>query len=297
MNMRIGKRHALFVASIEGVDLSRAVDDETFGRILSTVDKYAVGVFQGPPLDVETHVAFATRFGVLEGQNGVLTTNIKPRVDRRLVDVSNLDENSDPLKRQDRRRMFALGDQLWHTDSSFKRTPAKYSLLHAHVVPPEGGETQFVDTRAAWDALPPRTKERIDGLVAEHSIFNSRFQLGFTEFSDEERRATPPVHRSLVRIHPGSGRKALYLASHASHIVGWPVPDGRMLLRDLMEHATEPRFVYTHRWTVGDLVIWDNRCTMHRGRPYEPSHRRDLRRATTQDLDPSVQDLRAGEHR
>ena len=190
--------------------------------------------------------------------------------------------------------MFALGNQLWHTDSSFKKTPAKYSLLHAHTVTPEGGETQFVDTRAAYDALPEKMKARIDSLQAEHSIFVSRAKLGFTEFSEEERLANPPVHRSLVRVHPGSGRKALYLASHASHIVGLPVPDGRMLIHELMEHATQPQFVHTHKWMPGDLVIWDNRCTLHRGRPYdEVKHRRDMRRATVSDLDPAVQDQRA----
>jgi alpha-ketoglutarate-dependent 2,4-dichlorophenoxyacetate dioxygenase len=211
-----------------------------------------------------------------------------------LVDISNLDEKNAVLAAQDRRRMFALGNQLWHTDSSFKKTPAKYSLLHAHTVTPEGGETQFVDTRAAYDALPERMKMRIETLQAEHSIFVSRGKLGFTEFSEEERRANPPVHRRLVRVHPGSGRKALYLASHASHIVGQPVPDGRMLIHELMEHATQPQFVHTHKWAPGDLVMWDNRCTMHRGRPYdEVNHRRDMRRATVQDLDPAVQDQRA----
>jgi len=208
--------------------------------------------------------------------------------------ISNLDENGAVLSQHDRRRMFALGNQLWHTDASFKRIPAKYSLLHAHSVMPEGGETQFVDTRAAYDALPPKMQERIETLIAEHSIFSSRAKLGFTDFSEEERRALPPVRRSLVRAHPGSGRKALYIGSHASHIVGWPVPDGRMLISELMEHATQPQFVYTHTWAVGDLIIWDNRCTLHRGRPYdEGNHRRDMRRATIQDLDPAARDLSA----
>lgn len=293
MTAIVTKLHPMFVAGFAGLDLSRPIDDATFDGIQSALDIHAVGIFQGPPLAEEEQVSFASRFGALEQQNGVLTTGIKPRVSRKLVDISNLDENNALLAEQDRRRMFALGNQLWHTDSSFKRTPAKYSLLHAHAVTPEGGETQFVDTRAAYDALSPKMKTRIDGLVAEHSIFTSRAKLGFTEFSDEERRATPPVHRSLVRVHPGSGRNALYLASHASHIVGWPVPDGRMLIAELMEHATQPQFIYTHCWAVGDLVIWDNRCTMHRGRPYDGSiHRRDLRRATIQDLDPAVQDRR-----
>ena len=291
--MAIAKLHPLFVAKFKGVDISQPIDEPTFRHIQATLDEHAVGVFAGPRLDEEAQIGFAGRFGTLEQQNGVLTTGIKARISRRLVDISNLDESNALLAQQDRRRMFSLGNQLWHTDSSFKRTPAKYSLLHAHSVTPEGGETQFADMRAAYDALSPKMKARIETLVAEHSIFNSRATLGFTEFSDAERRAMPPVHRGLVRIHAGSGRKTLYLASHASHIVGWPVPDGRMLIRDLMEHATQPQFVYTHRWSVGDLVIWDNRCTMHRGRPYEEAiYRRDMRRATIQDLDPGVQDRR-----
>ena len=182
--------------------------------------------------------------------------------------------------------MFGLANQLWHTDASFKKVTAKYSLLHAHTVAPEGGETQFADMRAAYDALPQKMKDRIDGLTAEHCIATSRAKLGFDAFSEEERRALPPVHHSLVRVHPVTGRKALYLASHASHIVEMPLPEGRMLIHDLMEHATQPQFVYTHRWQVGDLVIWDNRCTMHRARPFEADqYKRDMRRATVMDPD------------
>jgi alpha-ketoglutarate-dependent 2,4-dichlorophenoxyacetate dioxygenase len=293
MTTTIARLHPLFVAEFDGLDLSRPIDERTFETVRSTLDKHAVGVFRGPVLAEDVQIAFARCFGTLEAR-AVLTTGVVRRINQQLADISNLDENNTPLAQQDRRRMFALGNQLWHTDSSFKRTPAKYSLLHAHAVPPEGGETQFVDTRAAYDALPPKMKAKIEGLVAEHSIFTSRAKLGFTDFSEEERRSMPAVHRSLVRLHPGSGRKALYLASHASHIVGWPVPDGRMLIHELMEHATQPQFVYTHQWKVGDLVIWDNRCTLHRGRPYdEANHRRDMRRATVQDLAPEVQDLRA----
>lgn len=291
--MKMTKLHPLFGARFDTIDLSHDIDDTTFGNILAAMDEHAVGVFSGPPLDEERQVAFALRFGTLESQNGVLTTDIKRRITPRLVDISNLDENDTLLAQADRRRMFALGNQLWHTDSSFKRVAAKYSLLHAHTVVPEGGETQVVDTRAAYDALPEKTKARIDGLVVEHSIFTSRAKLGFTEFTEEEQKALPPVHRPLVRVHPGSGRKALYLASHASHIVGWPVPDGRMLIHELIEHATQPQFVYTHRWSVGDLLVWDNRCTMHRARPYDAEYRRDMRRATILDLDPAAQDLRA----
>jgi alpha-ketoglutarate-dependent 2,4-dichlorophenoxyacetate dioxygenase len=294
MPVQIAKLHPMFGGDVTNLELSKSLDQAAMDEIQAALDKYAVLIFHGSKLSEEEQIAFAERFGPLEGQNGVFATNVAARVSRKLVDISNLDENNSVLSTQDRRRMFALGNQLWHTDSSFKKTPAKYSLLHAHTVTPEGGETQFVDTRVAYDALPEKIKQRIEMLQAEHSIFVSRGKLGFTEFSEEERRTYPPVHRSLVRVHPGSGRKALYLASHASHIVGQPVPDGRMLIHELMEHATQPQFVYTHKWMPGDLVIWDNRCTMHRGRPYdEVNHRRDMRRATVADLDPAVQDQRA----
>lgn len=289
MSLNIHSCQLPFVAEINNLDLSEQVNQQDMPIIQAEIDDHAVLVFHGPKLTEEQQVAFASRFGPLEPQNGVLTTDVKARLSPRLADISNLDEGNALLKQNDRRRMFALGNQLWHTDSSFKKTPASYSLLHAHSVTPEGGETQFADMRAAYDALPAKMKDRIETLVAEHSIFTSRAKLGFTDFSDEERRALPPVHRPLVRIHPNTGRKSLYLASHASHVVGLPVPDGRMLIAELMEHATQREFVHTHVWDVGDLVIWDNRCTLHRARPYDADQRRDMRRATIQDLDPAIQ--------
>jgi len=284
MPIEVKQLHPLFVVEARGIDLRQALSGATVAELTAAIDRDAVLVFRGERLTEEQQLAFSTCFGSIAGQNGVLQTGIKRRVSEQLVDISNLDENNRVLGATDRRRMFALGNQLWHTDSSFKRIPAKYSLLHAHAVTPEGGETQLADMRAAYDALPAQMKARLDGLLAEHSIFYSRSKLGFTEFSAEERAALPPVQHPVVRVHPGSKRQSLYLASHASHIVGWPVPDGRMLIGDLIEHATQPRFVYTHVWTPGDLVMWDNRCTMHRGRPYdEAAHRRDLRRATIDD--------------
>ena len=286
MAINIKTLHSMFVGEARGVDASTPMPQTEFEEILAALNAHAVLVLRGPVLSEEEQIAFVSRFGTLEPKNGVLTTGITPRIDRQLVDISNLNENNVTLDRDDRRRMFSLGNQLWHTDSSFKRTPAKYSLLHAHTVVPEGGETQFVDTRAAYDALPSAMKDKIETLVAEHSIFTSRAKLGFTEFSEEERHALPPVRWPLVRVQRETGRKALYLASHASHIVGWPVPEGRMLIHELMEHATQPQFVYTHRWQVGDIVAWDNRCTLHRARPYDDfTHRRDMRRATIQDPD------------
>ena len=292
MTLTVRRLHALFAGEASGVDISKPFDRTTLAAVLAALDECGVLVFRGTMLEEEAQIAFATQFGTLEGQNGVITTGVKRRISERLVDISNLDAGGAVLEQKDRRRMQALGNRLWHTDSSFKRIPAKYSLLHAHTVVSEGGETQFADMRAAYDALSPRMQAKIAALAIEHSIFASRALFGFTDFTNEERRALPPVHRPLVRQHPGSGRKTLYLASHASHVLGWPVADGRMLLLDLMEHATQSQFVYTHEWQVGDLVIWDNRCTMHRARPYDESERRDMRRATIEDPDPAVHDLR-----
>jgi alpha-ketoglutarate-dependent 2,4-dichlorophenoxyacetate dioxygenase len=201
-----------------------------------------------------------------------------------LTDISNLDENDRILDAADRRRMYSLGNRLWHSDSSFQSPPARYSMLSAKTVPESGGETEYADMRAAYDALADALKAQIEDLRAFHSIIYSRSTIGFTEFSDAERAQFPGAEQPLVRVHPGSGRKSVYVASHASHVVGWPVPDGRLLLRELMALATLPQFVYRHTWRVGDFVIWDNRCTMHRGLPFDEStQRRDLRRVTTID--------------
>ncbi len=201
-----------------------------------------------------------------------------------ISDISNLDENNRLRAADDPRRFDQLGNRLWHTDGSFRRIPAALSMLYAHRVPATGGETEFADLRAAWEALPDKTKTQLDGLVAMHDIAYSRAQIGFTELLFGEREVLPAVPQRVVRLHPGSKRKTLYLAAHASHIVGMPVPEGRLLLRDLIEFATERRFVYRHVWRRGDLVIWDNRCTMHRGRPFDENETRDLRRATTRDV-------------
>jgi alpha-ketoglutarate-dependent 2,4-dichlorophenoxyacetate dioxygenase len=202
-----------------------------------------------------------------------------------LADISNLDAHNQLRSRDDHRRLDALGNRLWHSDASFRAVPGALSMLFARVVPPIGGETEFADLRAAHDALTPDLQANVANLMTEHSIFHSRGQLGFTDYTDAERAALPSVSHPLVRIHPGSGRKTLYMGAHASHIIGWPMPEGRLLLRDLMEHATQREFVYRHAWRVGDLVIWDNRCTLHRGRPYDDArHPRDLRRVTTKDF-------------
>ena len=275
--------HPLFVAEITGVDCARALSGEAACEIWRAIDRHAVLVLRGQDLDDERQLAFAGQFGEIEAPRsarGAARRRLRPEIS----DVSNLDENNRLRTVDDPRRFDQLANRLWHTDGSFRRVPAALSMLYAHRVPQSGGETEFADLRAAWDELPDKTKTQVDGLVAMHDIAYSRAQIGFTELLFGEREVLPAVPQRLVRVHPGSRLKTLYLAAHASHIVGMPVPEGRLLLRDLIEFATEGRFVYRHAWRQGDLVIWDNRCTMHRGRPFDESETRDLRRATTRDL-------------
>lgn len=284
MSITVTPLHATFAARVEGADLTQPIDAATADELRDAIDTHGVLVFPGEKLTEDQQIDFANLFGTLDVRNGIIQTGIKQRISERLVDISNIDDKGQLLDRQNRRRMANLGNQLWHTDASFKATTAKYSLLHAHTVVSEGGETQYADMCAAYEALPQKMKDKIADLEAEHSVIASRASMGFLDFSDEERAALPPQVRPLVRELP-SGRTSLYLASHASHIIGWPVPEGRMLIRDLMEHATQREFVYTHHWEIGDLVMWDNRRTMHRARPFDESEARDMRRATVMDPD------------
>jgi alpha-ketoglutarate-dependent 2,4-dichlorophenoxyacetate dioxygenase len=261
------------------------VTPEVFTEIEAAFDRSGILVFPEQPLSDEQQLAFSRMFGPLEVNPNYAGAKMRLRPD--VADISNLDADGRVLAREDRRNLFNLGNQLWHTDSSFKRIPAKCSLLSARELPSSGpmggGETEFADLRAAWDALPEARKLELDGLIVEHSIFRSRSQIGFGDFNDEIFKQLPPVPQALVRHHPASGRTSLYLASHASHIIGWPVEKGRALIEELIAFATQPQFVYQHSWRVGDLVIWDNRCTMHRGRPYDDTQRRVLHRTTVSD--------------
>ena len=239
-----------------------------------------------PAVTEEQQLAFTLSLGEIEHAIG---TGLRDdyRLPTTFADVSNLDKDNKVFARDARRRLFALGNRLWHSDSSFKVVPAKYSILHCHSIPSSGGNTEFADMRAAYDALDEATKgDR--GSLCEHSQVYSRQQLGFTDFTDEERARFAPVRQRLVRTHPSTGRKSLYLASHAGGILGWPVPEARAFLRDLVEHATQRQFVYAHRWQVGDLVMWDNRRTMHRVRPFPAHEPRDMRRTTLAGDGPTV---------
>ena len=287
MTLELRQLHPLFAAEARGADLSQPIDAPMVDAIWQAIDRYAVVVFRGQRLDDTQLRDFAARFGPLEIGRAAANAARRRLKHPEIGDISNLDEDGRLRERDDRRRIDMLGNRLWHTDASYMPVPVVLGMLHAVAVPPPsalgGGETEFADMRAAYDALPEKMKDAIDGLIAEHDITWSRGQIGFTEFAPGEREKYPPSRQRLVRRHPGSGRKTVYLSAHASHIVGWPVADGRILLYDLNLNATRPEFVYSHQWRVGDLVIWDNRDTMHRGRPHDDSFPRDLRRATTLD--------------
>jgi alpha-ketoglutarate-dependent 2,4-dichlorophenoxyacetate dioxygenase len=288
MAIEIRQVHPLFVAEIGGIDLDEPVDRAAVAAIWEAIDRYAVLVFRDQRLDDTQLRDFARHFGALEIGRAAMQGGRRRLAHPEIGDISNLDEDGRLRQRDDRRRLDSLGNRLWHTDASYMPVPVVLGMLHAVAVPPANalgdGATEFADMRAAYDALPEAMKTAIDGLVAEHDIFWSRGQIGFTEFAPGEREKYPSSRQRLVRRHPGSQRQTLYLSAHASHIVGWAVPEGRLLLYDLNAHATRPEFVYSHKWRIGDLVIWDNRCTMHRGRPHDEAHPRDLRRATTLDI-------------
>jgi alpha-ketoglutarate-dependent 2,4-dichlorophenoxyacetate dioxygenase len=251
--------------------------------------RYAVLVFRDQKITDEEQIAFSRNFGAIEdARGGNITKPEDKRLQTGMNDVSNLGRDGEPLPRDSRQRLFNLGNMLWHSDSSFRPIPAKYSILSARVVNPVGGNTEFADMRAAYDALDADTKAQIDDLVCEHSLLYSRGSLGMLDYSDEERALFKPVRQRLVRTHPVSGRKSLYLSSHAGAVVGMPMPEARILLRDLTEHATQPRFVYVHTWRVWDLVMWDNRQMMHRVRRYDERQPRDIRRTTVAGDAPTV---------
>ena len=285
MPLTFRKLQPIFAAEASPIELRRVSDETTFDAIRAGMDEFAVLVFRDQVFEGEEQIAFA------QGLDGALHTKTGSRVlvksrlgNEAFGDISNLDEHGDIIDANDRRRMYSLGNRLWHTDASFQDPPGRYSMLHARVIPPVGADTEFADERAAYDALSAEMKQRLDGLRVHHSIAHSRQTLGF-EFSKDEEAALRGAIHPLVRTLPRSNRKSLYVASHASRIVDWPVPEGRLLLHELIEHATQRQFVYRHQWRVGDLVIWDNRCTMHRATPFDDGkYKRELRRVTTLDL-------------
>jgi alpha-ketoglutarate-dependent 2,4-dichlorophenoxyacetate dioxygenase len=278
-----------FVGEVAGIDLARPISRDDVAAIEAGMDRFAVLVFHDQRIEDEQQLAFTRNFGPLEMATGDFEQKNR-RLSMAVNDISNLDRDAKILARDDRTRLFSLGNMLWHSDSSFKATPAKYSLLSARAIPSSpGGNTEFADMRGAWDALDAETRGLVQDLVCEHSQLYSRGVLGFTDFTEEERQRFAPVLQRLVRRHPATGRRSLYLSSHAGAIVGWPVPEARALLRDLIEHATQREFVHAHDWRQYDLVMWDNRVVMHRGRRYNTAEVRDLHRTTVADSAPTLE--------
>ena len=278
-----------FVGEVTGIDLARAVNGEEVAAIVAGMDRFAVLVFRGQRIDDGQQLAFTRHFGPIERASGDIVQGVARRLADEINDISNLDRDNKVRALDDRARLFGLGNMLWHSDSSFKPTPAKYSLLSARVIPGAGGNTEFADMRAAWDALEGAMRAQVRDMVCDHSQIYSRGALGFEDFTADERAKWAPVPQRLVRRHPDTGRLSLFLAAHAGAIQGMPMPEARMLLRDLTEFATERRFVHAHVWQQWDLVMWDNRVTMHRARRFPAEQVRDMHRTTVEDFAPTLQ--------
>ena len=285
---------SVFAGEVSGIDITKPLSRDEVAAIEAGMDRYAVLVFHDQKVTDEQQMAFSLNFGKFEETRG---GNITKPEDRRLQinmgDVSNLGKDGRPLPLDSRQRAFNLGNMLWHSDSSYRAVPSKYSILSARVVNPVGGNTEFADMRAAYDGLDADTKALVEDLVCEHSLMHSRGSLGMVDYTDEERAMFRPVRQRLVRTHPVSGRRSLYLSAHAGAIIGMPIAEARILLKDLTEHATQPAFVYAHKWSTWDVVMWDNRQMMHRARRYDETQPRDMRRTTIAGDAPTVAQVAA----
>ena len=284
MSLQLKPLHPLFVAEASGIDITRPLADAEVRQINAAMNQYAVLVWRGQPLTGQQQIDFAKSFGPLDlGLKKVFKR--KERLeDERLIDISNVDAEGNVARRDSPKNLSNFANQLWHSDSSFQDPRAAYSMLHALVLPSWGGNTEFADLRAAYDALPERTKAELQDLQAEHYALHTRILLGDEAYTDEQKKTIPPAAWPLVQTHPGSGRKLLFVGVHARQVIGWPTAESRMYLQDLLEHATQRELVYRHEWQVGDLVMWDNRSTLHRGRRYDIAERRELRRTTIEDV-------------
>jgi alpha-ketoglutarate-dependent 2,4-dichlorophenoxyacetate dioxygenase len=283
MSLQLKPLHPLFAAEATGIDLTQPVPPQDARAINAAMNQYAVLVWRGQPLTAQQQINFAKTFGPLD--IGLKRVFKRPErlEDERLIDISNVDAQGQVAQRDSPKNLSNFANQLWHSDSSFMNPRAAYSMLHAVITPSWGGNTEFADLRAAYDALPDRTKAEIKDLQAEHFALHTRLILGDDAYTDAQKREIPPAVWPLHDVHPGSGRDVLFVGVHARQILGWPTAEGRMYLLDLLEHATQRQFVYTHQWQPGDLVIWDNRSTLHRGRRYDIAERRELRRTTVND--------------
>jgi alpha-ketoglutarate-dependent 2,4-dichlorophenoxyacetate dioxygenase len=293
MKLDIRRLHPQFAAEVIGVDFAAPTSAMPFRELKAAIDTYGVVVFRSDtPATDEQHVNFSRMFGPVEvGATFKVTGDVKKRIDNpALVDVGNLDADGNIMKPDNRRMMFRKGDRLWHTDMSFMDNRATYSLLLGHEIPPEGGDTEFCDMRVAYAALPDQMKAMLEDLTVAHSIWHSRQLAGFPPPTEEELESRPAAHHKMVHVHPGSGRKSLYLASHAQSIVGWPEDLSLGLITELIKFATRPQNIYRHTWRLGDLLMWDNLSCMHRATEFEDAkYRRDMRRATCREKPVEVQ--------
>lgn len=279
--------HPTFMAQASDIDLSTLTDESALATIRGAMAQYGVLVFKGQKLTGQQQVAFAQRLdGQLHRKTSAAVLGKNRYGDEAITDISNVSGDGDILSAEDRRRINGISNRIWHTDASFESPAGRYSMLYARTIPPVRADTEFADMRTAYEKLDAQTKELIEGLEAHHSIVYSRHIMGF-DFSPEEAARLPGAVHPLVRRFTDSPRPSLYLASHANRIMQWPIPEGRLLLKDLMEHCIQREFVHFHEWTQGDLVIWDNRMTMHRARPFDDvTYKRELTRVTTLDIDP-----------
>ena len=288
MALKVRKLHPLFGGEASGIDIAKPLSNAEVAEIVAAMDVYGILLFRGQPLTGDQQIAYAQHFGPLDlGLRKINKTRVKHRLGHEaLIDISNIDETGNIADRNSRKMFSQLANQLWHSDSSFQQPAARYTTLHSAVNPSWGGETEFADLRAAWDTLPERTKAQIENLTSEHYALHSRINLlGDTGYTEAEKNVLPPVTWPLMRTHPGSGRKLLWVGIHATHIPGMHIGEGRLLLAELLEHATRPEAVYRHAWQPGDTVMWDNRATIHRGMRYDLTERRELRRVSTEDVD------------
>ncbi len=283
MSLQLKPLHHWFAAQASGLDLTQPPSDADLRAINAAMNRYAVLVFRGQPLTAQQQIAFTSKFGPLD--IGLKRVFKRPErlEDERLIDISNVDAQGHVAQRDSPKNLSNFANQLWHSDSSFMNPRAAYSMLHCLIKPSWGGNTEFADLRHAYDSLDERTKADIQNLKAEHFALHTRILLGDEAYTDEQKKAIPPAVWPLADTHPGSGRKVLFVGVHARQILGWPTAESRIFLSDLLEHATRPENVYAHEWEPGDLVIWDNRSTLHRGRRYDLAERRELRRTTIND--------------
>jgi alpha-ketoglutarate-dependent 2,4-dichlorophenoxyacetate dioxygenase len=284
MTLQLKPLHPVFAAEASGIDIARPLGQSDIDDIRAAMDHYAVLVWRDCPLSGQQQLDFAKSFGPLDIGLKKVFRRPERLEDERLIDISNVDAEGNVARRDSPKNLSNFANQLWHSDSSFQNPRAAYSMLHAVALPSWGGTTEFADLRAAYDTLPERTRQEIADLRAEHYALHTRLLLGDDAYTDAQKKAIPPAVWPLVETHPGSGRKLLFVGVHAREIVGWPIAEGRIYLLDLLEHATQRERVYSHEWRVGDLVMWDNRSTLHRGRRYDIAERRELRRTTTDDV-------------